>query len=57
MSISNVSEALGITERNARHLIHEKQISYVKIGKAIKVPKESLIEYLNASLNNQEKDA
>ena len=46
ISIKEVSVLLGVNERTIRRLIDAGKLQSVKVGKAIRIPKENLIKYL-----------
>lgn len=49
MSVNEMAKALGIGMNTAYDLIHSKKVKSVRCGRHIKVPKESLKEFLGIS--------
>ncbi len=47
MSVEDVAEVLGVTPGTVRHLVRQKAISGVKVGRLIRIPKNRLIDYLD----------
>ena len=47
LSISDVAEILNITPSTVRRHIKSNDLPHIKIGKHVRIPKESLIVYLH----------
>ena len=47
LSISDVAKVLNITPATVRRHIKHDDIPYVKVGRLIRIPKDSLISYLH----------
>lgn len=47
LSVTMVKEILGIQDSKIYQIIRNKEIRAAKIGKDYKIPKKSLIDYLN----------
>lgn len=45
LTISDMQKALGIGRSMAYRLIHGGKVKHLRIGKAIKIPKQFLIDY------------
>lgn len=56
MSVAQMSDALGISKRTAYDLIEAKLIKIFHIGRSIKVPKISLIEYVVNAMKGSDSD-
>ena len=48
MSVKDVMTALDICKHSAYQLIESKQIASFRVGRAHKIPKTALIQYVNA---------
>lgn len=51
-SIPDLQEALGIGRSKCYELIHNNQINSFRIGNAIRIPKQSVIEYVTKECYN-----
>lgn len=49
LSIKQVAEVLGTTERFPRRLIAERRITFVKVGSHVRIPETALAAYLEAN--------
>ncbi len=49
LTVRQVAEILGICENSAYRLIQDRAIGSRKVGRAIRVPKVCLIDYLNSA--------
>ncbi|MEZ0064029.1 excisionase family DNA binding protein [Streptacidiphilus sp. MAP12-20] len=49
LSVSEVAEILGTTERFPRRLIAERRIDFVKAGKYVRIPQSALDAYIAAN--------
>lgn len=57
LSVADIQKALGIGRTKAYELINTGQIKCIKIGNAIRVPKQMLLDYIyRRSYNNGEAD-
>ena len=52
MTISDIQKALGVGRSTAYRLINKGQINHLRIGKAIKIPKRYLIDFVIQSCYN-----
>lgn len=50
LTVEQLQNALGIGRSTAYKIIHNKEIGYLRIGTAIKIPKTSLISYVEENL-------
>ena len=50
LSIKKVSEILYVSKTTILNKIKSREIKYIKIGKLYKIPKESIIEYVERNL-------
>lgn len=46
VSINELSQMLCISTKTAYRLLQEKQIGYFRIGKSYKIPKRSILQYI-----------
>lgn len=46
LSVNEVAQILGVTDKTVRNLVKTKQLSGVKVGRLIRIPKDKLIDYL-----------
>jgi excisionase family DNA binding protein len=51
LSAEEVSQVLGISRANAYALMHSKGFPTLKIGKRMTVPKQKLIEWIDAQMS------
>lgn len=49
LSVKQVAEVLGTTERFPRRLIAERRITFVKVGSHVRIPETALAAYLEAN--------
>ena len=49
MSINELRSALGIGRTKAYELVNTGEIRSIKVGKAIRIPKTSLLDYVKGS--------
>ncbi len=47
LSISDVAEILNVTPATVRRHIRKKDIPSIKVGKLVRIPKDSFISYLH----------
>ena len=50
LTVGQVAELLGTTERFPRRLIEERRIRFVRIGRHVRIPESSLREFIDAGL-------
>ncbi|MGK4583508.1 excisionase family DNA-binding protein [Kitasatospora sp. HPMI-4] len=48
LTITQVAELLGTTERFPRRLIAERRITFVKVGRHVRIPTSALTEFITA---------
>ncbi|MFI9061492.1 excisionase family DNA-binding protein [Streptomyces sp. NPDC053429] len=48
LSVVQVAELLGTTVRFPRRLIEERRITYVKVGRHVRIPESAVREYIAA---------
>ena len=46
LSVDQVAEVLGTTVRFPRRLIEERRITYVKVGRHVRIPESALQEFI-----------
>lgn len=46
LSIDQAAEILGTTSRFPRRLIAERRITFVKVGRHVRIPLSALLEYI-----------
>ncbi|MGI5482988.1 helix-turn-helix domain-containing protein [Streptomyces lavendofoliae] len=49
MSVAEVAEYLGTTERFPRRLIAERRIVFVKVGRHVRIPQSALESFVSAN--------
>ncbi|GAA3856817.1 helix-turn-helix domain-containing protein [Streptomyces sedi] len=49
LSVDQVAERLGTTVRFPRRLIAERRITFVKVGRHVRIPESALTAYLEAN--------
>ncbi|RHV36733.1 DNA-binding protein [Ruminococcus sp. OM05-10BH] len=47
LSVNDVAHILGISSKTVRYLIKAGDLSSIKVGRLIRIPKDRLIDYLN----------
>jgi excisionase family DNA binding protein len=50
LTVAQVAELLGTTERFPRRLIAERRIRFVRIGRHVRIPESALRELITAGL-------
>jgi excisionase family DNA binding protein len=50
LTVAQVAELLGTTERFPRRLIAERRIRFVRIGRHVRIPDSALREFIAAGL-------
>ena len=48
LTVGQVADLLGTTERFPRRLIHERRIRFVHVGRHVRIPETALAEFLAA---------
>ena len=51
LSIKKVAEVLSVSKTTILNKIKSGEIKYIKVGKLYKIPKESVIEYIEKTLS------
>lgn len=46
LSVDEVATILGVTCKTVRHLVNVGELSGIRVGRLIRIPKDKLIEYL-----------
>ncbi|WP_330330393.1 excisionase family DNA-binding protein [Streptomyces sp. NBC_00536] len=49
LNVVQVAELLGTTVRFPRRLVEERRITYVKVGRHVRIPESAVREYLAAN--------
>uniref|UniRef100_A0AAU3HYR9 Excisionase family DNA-binding protein n=1 Tax=Streptomyces sp. NBC_01393 TaxID=2903851 RepID=A0AAU3HYR9_9ACTN len=49
LSVEQVAEVLGTTVRFPRRLIEERRITYVKVGRHVRIPESAVREFIAAN--------
>ncbi|QKV93608.1 excisionase family DNA-binding protein [Streptomyces sp. NA02950] len=49
LSVAQVAELLGTTQRFPRRLIAERRVKYVKVGRHVRIPESVIREYIDAN--------
>ncbi|MGK5532110.1 helix-turn-helix domain-containing protein [Streptomyces sp. URMC 129] len=49
LSVAEVAEVLGTTVRFPRRLIAERRITFVKVGRHVRIPQSALTAYLESN--------
>ena len=57
LSVNDVRHALRIGRTKAYEMIKSGEIQSIKIGNAIRIPKISLLDYVNGNIYNMEEAA
>ncbi len=55
LSISDVAEILNVTPATIRRHIQRNELPHIKVGRLVRIPKDSLINYLHGD-NHQTKE-
>jgi len=50
LTVTEVAEALGTSERFPRRLIEERRISFVRVGRHVRIPESALRDFIAAGL-------
>ena len=56
LSISDVAEILNITPATVRRHIQTNDLPHIKVGRLVRIPKDSLISYLHGDPIPQRKE-
>ena len=56
LSISDVAEILNITPATVRRHIKRNDLPHIKVGRLVRIPKDSLISYLHGDPIPQRKE-
>jgi excisionase family DNA binding protein len=48
LSVGEVAELLGTSERFPRRLIAERRIEFIRVGRYVRIPESALAEFLKA---------
>jgi excisionase family DNA binding protein len=57
LTVGQVAELLGTTERFPRRLIAERRIRFVRVGRHVRIPESAVRELLSAGLVERLKSA
>ncbi|CAL9470187.1 helix-turn-helix domain-containing protein [Streptomyces sp. enrichment culture] len=49
LTVQEVAELLGTTVRFPRRLIEERRITFVKIGRHVRIPESAVVAYIKAN--------
>ncbi|MEU1406936.1 excisionase family DNA-binding protein [Streptomyces sp. NPDC005728] len=49
LSVDQVAEMLGTTVRFPRRLIEERRITYVKVGRHVRIPESAVRDFISAN--------
>ncbi|MFF3161595.1 excisionase family DNA-binding protein [Streptomyces sp. NPDC003273] len=49
LSVDQVAEMLGTTVRFPRRLIEERRITYVKVGRHVRIPESAVRDFIRAN--------
>ncbi|MYV40512.1 excisionase family DNA-binding protein [Streptomyces sp. SID1328] len=49
LSVDQVAEVLGTTVRFPRRLIEERRITYVKVGRHVRIPESAVRDFIRAN--------
>jgi excisionase family DNA binding protein len=50
LTVAQVAELLGTTERFPRRLIAERRITFVRVGRHVRIPESALAEFIAAGI-------
>ena len=48
LSVGEVAELLGTSERFPRRLIADRRIEFVRVGRHVRIPESALVEFIKA---------
>ena len=57
LSISEVAEILNVTPATVRRHIKNNDLPHINVGRLVRIPKDSLIDYLHGNTNRKEASA
>ncbi|NWF28333.1 excisionase family DNA-binding protein [Streptomyces sp. PKU-EA00015] len=49
LTVDQVAELLGTTVRFPRRLIEERRITFVKVGRHVRIPERAIVAYIEAN--------
>ena len=49
LTVAQVAELLGTTERFPRRLVAERRIAFVKVGRHVRIPEGALKDFIDAN--------
>ncbi|NJP99365.1 excisionase family DNA-binding protein [Streptomyces zingiberis] len=49
LSVAEVAEWLGTTERFPRRLVAERRVTFVKVGRHVRIPESALADFIDAN--------
>ena len=49
LTVAQVAELLGTTERFPRRLVAERRIAFVKVGRHVRIPAGALTDFIDAT--------
>ncbi|MGP3998655.1 excisionase family DNA-binding protein [Streptomyces sp. 8N706] len=49
LSVAQVAERLGTTERFPRRLVAERRVTFVKVGRHVRIPESALAAFIDAN--------
>ncbi|MFI9030279.1 helix-turn-helix domain-containing protein [Streptomyces sp. NPDC053560] len=49
LTIPEVAELLGTTERFPRRLVAERRVTYIKVGRHVRIPESALADFIEAN--------
>ena len=50
LTVAEVAELLGTTERFPRRLIAERRIRFVRVGRHVRIPESAILEFIASGL-------
>ena len=56
LSISDVAEILNVTPATVRRHIKTNDLPHIKVGRLVRIPKDSLIDYLHGDQTSNRKE-
>ncbi|HCA84664.1 MAG TPA: DNA-binding protein [Streptomyces sp.] len=49
LSVAQVAERLGTTERFPRRLVAERRVAFVKVGRHVRIPESALAAFIDSN--------
>ena len=49
LSVAQVADLLGTTERFPRRLVAERRIAFVKVGRHVRIPERALADFIQSN--------